>query len=104
MIVGNVKVFYKGKIKDRYIHIKNGKIEKVTNSASGKVVDGDGLLVLPGMIDPHVHLREPGATHKEDFYTGTRAAVAGGFTTVLDMPNNPQPTVTFDRLKEKIKL
>ncbi len=59
---------------------------------------------LPGLIDPHVHLRDPGATHKEDFTTGTRAAISGGFTLVLDMPNNPgDPTVSYvalDRKKE----
>jgi dihydroorotase len=47
------------------------------------------IVRLPGLIDPHVHLRDPGATQKEDFLTGTRAALAGGFTLLLDMPNNP---------------
>src|SRR5205823_12058554 len=57
---------------------------------------------LPGLIDPHVHLRDPGATHKEDFETGTRAALAGGFTVVLDMPNNPgDPTISPDALARK---
>src|SRR5437763_3796238 len=57
---------------------------------------------LPGLIDPHVHLRDPGATHKEDFTTGTRAALAGGFVAVLDMPNNPgDPTVTPAALARK---
>jgi carbamoyl-phosphate synthase/aspartate carbamoyltransferase/dihydroorotase len=60
------------------------------------------IVRLPGLIDPHVHLRDPGATHKEDFDTGTRAALAGGFTTVLDMPNNPgDPTVSPDALERK---
>lgn len=58
----------------------------------------------PGLIDVHVHLRDPGATYKEDFKTGSRAAVKGGFTYVVDMPNNPQPTVTLARLKQKVKL
>jgi carbamoyl-phosphate synthase/aspartate carbamoyltransferase/dihydroorotase len=62
------------------------------------------LIKWPGLIDVHVHLREPGATHKEDFISGTKAAVAGGFTAVLDMPNNPVTTVTLERLKEKKKL
>jgi dihydroorotase-like cyclic amidohydrolase len=57
---------------------------------------------FPGLIDAHVHLRDPGATYKEDFGTGSRAAVAGGFTYVLDMPNNAVPTFTAQRLKEKI--
>ena len=59
---------------------------------------------LPGLIDPHVHLRDPGATHKEDFATGTRAALAGGFTVVLDMPNNPgDPTVSPEALARKVE-
>lgn len=106
MIIGNAKLYYKGKIISKYIQIEEDKIIGLLNSTqrNEKVIDGKGLLVLPGLIDPHVHLRDPGATHKEDFYTGTRAAVAGGFTIVLDMPNNPQPTVTLERLKEKIQL
>lgn len=59
---------------------------------------------FPGFIDPHVHLREPGATQKEDFYTGSRAAVAGGITFVIDMPNNPTPTISIERLDEKVSL
>jgi len=62
------------------------------------------LIKLPGLIDPHVHLREPGATQKEDFLTGSRAAVKGGFTFIIDMPNNPYPTITMERLREKIEL
>lgn len=59
-------------------------------------------LVLPGLIDPHVHLRTPGQENKEDFYTGTCAALAGGFTTILDMPNNKIPITTRKRLNEKM--
>jgi dihydroorotase len=64
-------------------------------------IDASGLHVLPGLIDAHVHLRDPGATHKEDFTTGTRAALAGGVTTILDMPNNPVPTTSRVALDEK---
>ncbi|HEY1644968.1 MAG TPA: amidohydrolase family protein [Candidatus Saccharimonadales bacterium] len=60
-------------------------------------------LTLPGLIDPHVHLRDPGQTHKEDFYTGSSAALAGGYTTILDMPNNLEPITTLERLEDKIK-
>jgi dihydroorotase len=60
------------------------------------------LITLPGLIDPHVHLRDPGQTHKEDFLTGTSAALAGGFTTVLDMPNNAEPITTLERLETKL--
>lgn len=62
------------------------------------------LIKLPGFVDVHVHLREPGATQKEDFSTGTQSAVAGGYTQVLDMPNNTPPTVTPNNLNQKIKL
>lgn len=62
------------------------------------------LIRWPGLIDVHVHLREPGATHKEDFLTGSQAAKAGGFSFIIDMPNNPIPTLTMVRLKEKIQL
>jgi dihydroorotase-like cyclic amidohydrolase len=58
-------------------------------------------LKLPGLIDPHVHLREPGATHKEDYDTGTAAALAGGFTIVLDMPNNTPPITDAGTLAAK---
>ena len=62
------------------------------------------MITLPGLIDIHVHLRTPGQEYKEDFYTGTSAALAGGFTTVLDMPNNKVPITTLDLLEEKIEL
>ncbi len=61
-------------------------------------------LRLPGLIDVHVHLREPGATHKEDYDTGTAAALAGGFTCVLDMPNNTPPTTNAETLAAKKQL
>ena len=56
------------------------------------------MLKLPGLIDPHVHLREPGATHKEDWDTGTSAALAGGFTMVLAMPNTKPPIFDAETL------
>ena len=62
-------------------------------------------IVIPGgTLDAHVHFRQPGATHKEDFVTGTRAALKGGYTAVFDMPNNPIPTVTPSALDEKRRL
>lgn len=62
------------------------------------------IITLPGLIDLHVHLRTPGQEYKEDFYTGTQAALAGGFTTIIDMPNNKVPITTEERLKEKIRI
>lgn len=62
------------------------------------------LVKIPGIIDAHVHLRDPGATHKEDFYTGTCAALAGGIAAVIDMPNNPIPTISLKALDQKERL
>lgn len=62
------------------------------------------IIKLPGLLDPHIHLRDPGATHKEDFTTGTAAALAGGITTLIDMPNNPEPTVSLEALKKKLAI
>ncbi len=59
------------------------------------------MIKLPGLIDPHVHLRDPGQTQKEDFLTGTSSALAGGFTTILDMPNNSQAITSATLLKDK---
>ncbi len=99
------KVFCKGGFSEVDILLSDGRIEKIARNLKGdENYNAKGLLVLPGLIDPHVHLREPGATEKEDFRTGTQAAVAGGFTTVMDMPNNPLPTTTVQRLREKVNL
>lgn len=73
------------------IAIKEGRIAGVgpslDRSAASRIIDAAGLIACPGLIDPHVHLREPGGEHKETIGTGTRAAVSGGFTTVCCMPN-----------------
>jgi dihydroorotase len=83
--------------------IDNGIITGVTE---GYVPDADydfrGKYLLPGLIEVHGHLREPGLEHKEDIPHGTRAALAGGFTTIFDMPNTRPPTTTAARVKEQI--
>lgn len=71
---------------------------------SAEVIDARGRFVLPGVIDAHVHLRQPGAEHKEDFDSGTAAALAGGVTTVLDMPNSPVATTSVSALADKAAL
>jgi dihydroorotase len=65
----------------------DGKIVKPSTLENPEIIDAEGLVVAPGFIDIHVHLRQPGATHKETIATGTRAAAAGGFTAVVPMPN-----------------
>ncbi|MEM3088374.1 MAG: dihydroorotase family protein, partial [Candidatus Bathyarchaeia archaeon] len=88
------------------ITIEDGKIHSIGLEASlpnaSRSVDINGKVVLPGLIDVHVHLRDLDLSFKEDFHSGTCAAAAGGFTTVLDMPNTKPPTNSLLRLKEKI--
>src|SRR6266699_4271559 len=86
------------------ILIEEGRIKRIARSIpnSGiETIDGSGLKALPGLIDVHVHLRDMRLAHKEDFATGTAAAAAGGFTTVLDMPNTLPATDSAGHLIEK---
>lgn len=92
--------------KEVCLGIEDGKILSIKKlpSKADTTIDLQGKIVLPGLIDAHVHFRDPGLTHKEDFSTGSSAAAAGGFTTVLDMPNTIPPTDTRLAFREKIKI
>lgn len=104
-VIRGAKAFIDGKFSETDVLIEGERISRVGKSLKGEeMLDAKGLLLLPGLIDPHVHLREPGQEYKEDFRTGTMAAISGGFTTVIDMPNNNPPTTTFARLEEKRQL
>ncbi|MBM3292148.1 amidohydrolase family protein, partial [Candidatus Bathyarchaeota archaeon] len=84
--------------------INMGKIIGVVRSsepAAEKIIDAKGKYILPGMVDTHVHLRDPGNTDRENFESGTRAASAGGVTTVIDMPNTVPATVNVKALEDK---
>lgn len=87
--------------------ISNGKIvcllEPGTPARATDERSFPGCYALPGLVDAHAHLREPGLTHKEDFVSGTRAAIAGGVTAVLDMPTDEPWTATAEQLDEKIQ-
>ena len=106
LLIKNCRILIKGKLFQKNILIKNGKISKITNKEikADEIIDAKGNFVLPGLIDCHVHFREPGMTHKEDFLTGSMAAAKGGITTILDMPNTIPPTTTLQALEEKRKL
>jgi dihydroorotase len=71
---------------------------------AGKVIDAGGKYVLPGVIDDHVHFREPGLTYKGDIYTESKAAIAGGVTSYMDMPNTTPPAITHALLEQKYDL
>ena len=92
MIIRNGNVVLKNSVEKKDILIENGKIVKIADKlpAGGEEIDARGLHVFPGLIDMHVHLREPGYEYKEDIESGSKAAVKGGFTQVCCMPNtNP---------------
>jgi len=91
---------------DYYIGINNDKIAEISKQPlkSDDEIDAKGQFLLPGLIDPHVHFRDPGLTYKENFKTGSLAAANGGFTCVLDMPNTIPPTNTAKAFKEKKKI
>jgi dihydroorotase len=87
------------------VHIKNGRIEKIAPvvEVSSRIteIDGSNQFLLPGAIDDQVHFREPGLTHKADIYTESRAAVAGGVTSFMEMPNTVPPAFTHELLEQK---
>ncbi len=87
------------------ILIENGKISKIgiTIPSTPRSINGRGLLALPGLIDVHVHLRDMELSYKEDFTTGTSAAAAGGFTSLLDMPNSRPVVDSAERLRERME-
>ena len=87
MLYRNGTVLIGGKLKKADISTENGKIAEIAPDLNGKGIDLNGLTVLPGLIDLHVHLREPGFERKEDIESGSRAAVKGGFTQICCMPN-----------------
>jgi dihydroorotase (multifunctional complex type) len=92
---------------DGQIAIRDEKIVALVGAqeqvAARRTIDAGSKPVIPGLIDTHCHFRDPGYTHKEDYYHGTIAAAAGGVTTVFDMPNVDPPTTTADRLKRHLE-
>ncbi|WP_164828493.1 amidohydrolase family protein, partial [Streptococcus sp. DD11] len=86
--------------------VEDGKIVKIgqqLEAAGAQILDAAGLVVAPGLVDIHVHFREPGQTHKEDIHTGSLAAAAGGFTTVVMMANTSPTISTVDILQEVLE-
>ena len=106
-VLTNAKAYLNGQIVDCSIAIEEGKIQKIGKETqmpnADEKTDLQNMLVLPGLIDEHVHLRDEGKAYKEDFTSGTAAAAAGGFTTVLDMPNNDPVTMSVETLRNRMR-
>ena len=106
LLKGGTVVSAEGQTKQDVL-IEGEKIAQIAENVEGdfdEIIDVSGKYVLPGAIDAHVHLREPGGEHKEDYETGSKAAVAGGVTSVLDMPNTSPPTTTKELVEAKYAL
>ena len=107
-LIKNVKIVNEGKIFKGDIRIKQDKISLIAPSIpltqDENVVDGDNKYLIPGLIDDQVHFREPGLTHKGDIYTESRAAVAGGITSFIEMPNTNPQTTTMEKIDQKLEI
>jgi dihydroorotase len=104
-LIKDILIVNEGKTFNGDVFIKDGLIEKIDNhiSVSENVteINGKGKHLLPGVIDDQVHFREPGLTHKATIYTEAKAAVAGGVTSFMEMPNTVPPVFTHDLLEQK---
>lgn len=106
ILIKNATVVNEGKSFLSDVLIEDDRISSIDNSISSKhpdtrIINADGLHLLPGMIDDQVHFREPGLTHKEDIESGSKAAVAGGITSFIEMPNTQPQAVTIEELEKK---
>ncbi len=104
----NISVVNENKIETTDVWVRHDRIEKIGHniSVNGNVneINGEGLHLLPGVIDDQVHFREPGLTHKATIFTESRAAVAGGTTSFMEMPNTIPNALTLELLEEKYKI
>lgn len=109
LLIRNAHVITSEADLDADIHCRDGAIEAIREPGGDvagrwdEVYEADGLVVLPGVVDPHVHSRDPGQIHKEDFAHATRAAAAGGVTTILDMPNAIPAITDAEVFEERVQ-
>ncbi len=107
-LIKNAQIVNRGNIEAKDIFIKNGRFVKIENHISTlekvEEIDASGQYVFPGIIDDQVHFRQPGLTHKADIYSESRAAVAGGVTSFMEMPNTNPATLTQQLLEEKYQI
>lgn len=106
-LIKNAQIVNEGKIFKSDLLIEGQIIKKIANSINenvDKCIDAEGLHLIPGVIDDQVHFREPGLTHKADIYTESKAAIAGGITSFMEMPNTNPQTLTQELLEEKFRI
>ncbi|MCU0388302.1 MAG: dihydroorotase, partial [Chitinophagaceae bacterium] len=107
-IIKNIQAVNEGKIIETDVLIANGRIEKiapVVDSFPDAIeINGEGKFLLPGAIDDQVHFREPGLTHKAEIATEAKAAVAGGVTSFMEMPNTIPNALTQELLEDKYRI
>jgi dihydroorotase len=104
ILIKNAQVVNEGTIQSRDLLLKDGWIEQIDSSIDYRgahEINAEGKYLLPGIIDDQVHFRDPGLTHKANIYTEARAAVAGGVTSYMEMPNTIPPAITKERLEQK---
>ena len=96
LIIKNGHCYIDGELKEADVAIKDGKIKQIgkISKEAKDIINAKGQYVLPGCIDTQTHFREPGSTDTEDLHSGSRAAIAGGITSVFEMPNTNPPTST----------
>jgi len=112
LVIKNGTIVMSDKVCIADLYIGSGKIIAIEEHGENytqvddvkETIDARGYIILPGLIDIHVHFREPGQVYKEDIFTGTCAAAAGGVTTICDMPNNIPPITTAERFIEKSEM
>ena len=109
ILIKNAHIVNEGSIFQGDVLIENDIIAEVSNSISAKssdtkIIDADGQYLMPGMIDDQVHFRQPGLTHKADIETESKAAVAGGITTFIEMPNTIPQATTIELLEDKFSI
>jgi dihydroorotase len=105
-LIKNIQVVNEGTIQTADVLIKYGRISKISSQitqagSAVKEINGEGKYLLPGAIDDQVHFREPGLTHKATIYTEAKAAIAGGVTSFMEMPNTLPPAFTLQLLEDK---
>ena len=107
-LIKNTNIVNEGKTIQGDVLIKNGRIEKIANQINAQEavieMNGENQFLLPGVIDDQVHFREPGLTHKANIYSEAKAAVAGGVTSFMEMPNTQPPVFTQTLLEDKYKI